>query len=222
MSRSQCSLCVDDEMEREYVIFDLYGTLVDWRYTIARFIEFYIGKHGVEDFFKCDIERVSSGYRPYKDVLKECLNTTATKYSVVLNSDVLDAFVLAFAKSPPYPDVVYGLQLLRRLGYKTCILSNTDRDLVELTLAGFRHFFDYVVTAEDVKAYKPTLEAFTRAYKILSVEPSYVVHVSAYPEYDLIPASRLGARTVLVDRGLGYSWHITVKSLLDLPTILET
>lgn len=222
MVRSKCSYCDESrETDEKYVIFDLYGTLVDWRYTITRFIEFYVGKHAVEDFFKCDIERVSKGYVPYKDILKECLSRVAGLYSVVLSDEVLDAFVLAFAKSPPFPDVVYGLLMLKKLGYKVCVLSNTDKDLVEITLAGIRNFFDYVITAGDVRAYKPSVEAFTRAYEILSASPENVVHVSAYPEYDLIPASKLGARTVLIDRGLGYNWYITVKNLLELPMVLE-
>lgn len=220
--RSECELCNDKEKsEKRYVIFDLYGTLVDWKYTITKFIEFYISKQAVEDFFRCDIERVSRVYTPYKEVLRDCLNSVAIKHSVIPSSDVLDSFVLAFAKSPPYPDVIYGLRLLKRLGYKTCILSNTDRDLIQVTLAGFIDLFDHIITAEDVRAYKPAIESFTRAYEILSTEPYNVVHVSAYPEYDLIPAERLGAQTVLVDRGLGYSWHTIVRSLIELPAVIE-
>ncbi|MEM2411938.1 MAG: hypothetical protein QW485_05655, partial [Desulfurococcaceae archaeon] len=77
------------------------------------------------------------------------------------------------------------------------------------------------ITAEDVRAYKPSLEAFLNAYRLLGVSTDRVVHVSAYPQYDLEPANKLGTKTVLVDRGLGYSWPIKVKNLLELPRVLE-
>lgn len=205
------------------VIFDLYGTLVDWRYSISKFIEYYISPGAVEDFFKCDIAKTSSQeYKPYKQFLCECLSYVAEKSSVFLSSDLCDAFVLSFAKSPPFPDTVYGLKLLKRAGYTLVVLSNTDRDLVKVTLAGMEDLVDYVITAEDVGAYKPSTQAFVKAYAKLGVEPLRVIHVSAYPEYDLLPASRLGARTILLDRGLGYDWPVKVKNLLELHQVLST
>lgn len=221
MTQSTCQLCSEEKEKEDIVIFDLYGTLVDWRYSISRFIEFYISPKAIEDFFKCDIEQVPREYRPYKRILKECLIDTARKHHIVLSEDLASSFIITFAKSPPYPDVVYGLKLIRNQGYRTCILSNTDRDLVEITLYGIHDLFDHVVTAEDVKAYKPRLEAFTRAYEILGIKPENAIHVSAYPEYDLVPASTLGAKTILVDRGLRYKWHLVAKNLVELLAVID-
>jgi len=205
-----------------YIIFDLYGTLVDWVSSISGFIEKYISKSAVEDFFNCDLELVSSGvYRPYKEILRECLDKIALKHSVILSSDLKDAFIVYFAKSPLYPDVIYGIKQLRSRGYSTGILSNTDRDLVKITLCGIENIFDFVVTAEDIEAYKPRREAFTKTYTMLGVTPLEVVHVSAYPQYDLLPASELGAKTILLNRGYGYKWYVSINSLLELVDVLE-
>jgi len=205
-----------------YVVFDLYGTLVDWVKSISGFIERFISSNAVEEYFKCDLEVASSGeYKPYKEILKECLSRVAHKYNVLLPSDLKEAFVLHFAKSPLFPDTIYGTNLLRTRGFKTGILSNTDKDLVKITLCGLEENLDFIITAEDVRAYKPRKEAFLRAYDLLGVTPLEVVHVSAYPQYDLEPASELGARTVLLDRGYGYKWNVSVKSLVELVEILE-
>ncbi|MCC6024969.1 MAG: HAD hydrolase-like protein [Desulfurococcaceae archaeon] len=205
-----------------HVIFDLYGTLVDWTSSISSFIEKYLSREAVEDFFKCDLEVVSSGvYRPYKEILRECLSRVALKRGVILARDLEDAFVLYFAKSPLYPDVIYGIKQLRNRGFVVGVLSNTDRDLIKITLCGIEDLLDFAITAEDVKAYKPRKEAFTRAYGILGITPLDAVHVSAYPQYDLIPASELGARTVLLDRGYGYKWYVSTSSLVELAEILE-
>ena len=205
-----------------YVIFDLYGTLVDWVKSISDFIGMFVSRNAVEEFFKCDIELVSSTtYRPYKEILRECLNRVAVKHNVILSRSLEEAFLLSFAKSPLYPDVVYGIKQLRNRGFKVGVLSNTDKDLVEITLCGLEDVLDFTITAEDVRAYKPGKEAFIRAYKILGITPLEAVHVSAYPQYDLQPASELGAKTVLLDRGYGYKWYVVAGNLLELADILE-
>ena len=214
-----CKHCQDLEYEEKIIVFDLYGTLVNWEYSIGSFIEFYISPKAIHHFFKCDITKVSE-YRPYREILEECLVETAGKYNIVVNRDLIESFILSFAKSPPYPDTIYGLKVLKKHGFKTCVLSNTDRNLIEITLNGFKELFDHIITAQDVKAYKPNKQAFLRAYEKLSVDPNRAIHVSAYPQYDLEPASEIGALTVLVDRGLGYTWPLKVNTLLDLVNVI--
>jgi hypothetical protein len=68
------------------------------------FIEKFVSSEAVENFFKCDIEQVSSGtYKPYKEILKECLRKASLKYNVSLSSDLEEVFVLYFAKSLLFP-----------------------------------------------------------------------------------------------------------------------
>ncbi|MEM1773202.1 MAG: HAD hydrolase-like protein [Desulfurococcaceae archaeon] len=204
---------------RNVLVFDLYGTLVDWRHNIASFIEYYATKEAVEEFFACDIKEVHS-YKPYKEVLRKCLADVLIKHGALINDELVESFILMFSKSPPYPDTIYGLKILRKHGCETAILSNTDKDLINITLNGFKELFDYVITAEEVKSYKPLLTAFLKAYEIMGIKPSEAIHISAYPQYDLEPASKLGALTILVDRGLGYSWPMRVKNLLELKNFL--
>jgi len=213
--------CIEAEVKKKSVIiFDLYGTLVDWKHNIGSFIEFYVSKEAVNDFFECDIREVHS-YRPYKEILGKCLVEVSEKHGVLVGGDIIDSFILTFSKSPPFPDTIYGLRVLRKHGFRTAVLSNSDKDIVNITLHGFRELFDYIITAEDTKAYKPMEKAFLRAYEAMNIEPVQAIHVSAYPQYDLEPASRMGAATVLLDRGLGYSWPLKVRSILELTMVLS-
>ncbi len=102
--------------------------------------------------------------------------------------------------------------LFKKRGYATGIISNTEKKLIRITLAGVEDLFDYVVTAEDTGFYKPNKNAFIKAYKIMGVDLKDVVHVSAYPQYDLETASKLGVETVCLDR-YGYSWKRRVHTL---------
>ncbi len=80
------------------------------------------------------------------------------------------------------------------------IISNTDRDIIEHMLRHLRVPFDQVVTAEDCRAYKPSLAVFEQALNRIGVEPSRILHVAFGFRYDNGPARRMGMRTAWVNR----------------------
>lgn len=90
-----------------------------------------------------------------------------------------------------------------------------------MTLTGINDLIDEVVTAEDIGKYKPDKGAFVKALEILGVSKDEIVHVSAHTCYDLMPASELGIRTVLVDRGYSEEWGVKVSSLEELALMLN-
>jgi len=106
------------------------------------------------------------------------------------------------------------------------IVSNTDRAILERTLALLGAPFHATVTAEDSRRYKPDPEAFAFALRGLGARPDEVLHVSAYDEYDLVPAARLGFRTLAVRRPADpdpprTAADASVASLGELPALLE-
>jgi 2-haloacid dehalogenase len=190
------------------ITFDLYGTLVDWRYTIDSYLNFL--NVNPNDFFQCEFEEIRN-YKPYSKILKDCLRKVlGDKY----NEDFGEGLIYAFAKSPLFPDVVIGLRMLGRIA-KLGIISNTERKLVNITLSGIQEFFDWVITAEDTGYYKPNINAFIKAFEIMRVNPKEVIHVSSYPHYDLETASKIVRSTILLDR-YGYSWSVKVNNLIEL------
>jgi len=205
------------------ITFDVYGTLVDWRATLGSFVGYIAGVNYVEDFFKCDLESVSglTGYKPYSEILVECLKRVCVKAGRQWSEWYGEAVALAFAKSPPFPDTILGLRALKSMGLRVAVISNTERRLIKITLAGLEHLVDEIVTAEDTGFYKPHREAFTRAYKLLGVDPSEALHVSSYPQYDLETARALGVKAVHLNR-YGYKWEPSINSLEELPAIVRS
>ncbi len=201
------------------ITFDVYGTLVDWVYSIKNFLMTYISHDVVDEYFRCDIEEVKR-YRPYKEILRTCLMRVAEKRNISVDDVLIRSFVKHFARSPPFPDTIYGLNLLKREGYKLGVISNTDKDLIEITLYGIKDLFDYIVTAEDTGFYKPDPRAFQRAFQLMNVDPREIVHVSAYPQYDLETAHSLGVKTVHLNR-YGYKWSPEIRILSELPDLLK-
>ena len=209
----------------KYVTFDCYGTLFDWRHGIGSVLKYVLREPMdavLREFFEAEQTVITRpGFRKYSEVLREVLKELTRRKGLRYEDLYGDALVMGFAKSPPFPDLVPGLKALKLAGYGVAIISNTERRLIEVTLAGVEGLVDKVVTAEDTGKYKPDKEAFVKALEILGVDKDEVVHVSAYTYYDLIPASELGIRTVLVDRGYGEEWGVKVSSLEELTPMLK-
>ncbi|MGB9727744.1 MAG: HAD-IA family hydrolase [Nitrososphaeria archaeon] len=193
--------------------FDLYGTLVDWKNSISRAIEL-ICPNSSERFFENEFTIVRSlkSYTPYSKILMEVLEKTLAEKNVSYLEEYGRLIVTAFSKSPFFPDALLGLMLFKKKGYSIGIISNTEKRLIKITLAGVEDLFDYIVTAEDTGYYKPNKNAFTIAYEIMGVGLKNVVHISAYPQYDLETASELGVETVCLNR-YGYRWKRCVERL---------
>ncbi|MEM4536174.1 MAG: HAD-IA family hydrolase [Nitrososphaerota archaeon] len=208
-------------MQIELVTFDLYGTLVDWKYSISRALN-YIHENLADRFFEIEYETVTNlgKYIPYSRILVKVLERALRECKIDFREEYGRLLLTSFAKSPFFPDALIGLILLKKHGYKTGIISNTDRDLVEITLAGVRDFFDYVVTAQDAGYYKPDKRAFITAYEIMKTNYEQVLHVSSYPQYDLEPADQLGVKTVCIDR-YGYSWKEKIQSIDRLLEVIR-
>ena len=193
--------------------FDLYGTLVDWGESISNAIEF-ICQGASKRFFENEFSIVKDlkTYVPYSSILSQALEMTLKEKGVEFKEEYARLLITAFSKSQFFPDSILGLIMLKKKGYSTGVISNTEKRLLKVTLAGVEDLFDCIVTAEDTGFYKPNRKAFTRAYEIMGVDLKDVIHVSAYPQYDLEPASELGVETVCLNR-YGYSWKRSVQRL---------
>ncbi len=198
------------------VTFDLYGTLVDWRYGISCALN-YIREGIADTFFEREfhIIRELKTYTPYIKVLEDVLRGVLGELGIDFREEYARLIAISFAKSPFFPDSIIGLMMLKKNGYMTGIISNTDRDLVKITLSGVEDLFDYLITAEDTGYYKPDERAFINAYKLIGMDLDKVVHVSSYPQYDLEPASRIGVKTIHLNR-YGYNWANSIDNLEEI------
>jgi 2-haloacid dehalogenase len=99
---------------------------------------------------------------------------------------------------PVFPEVPGALAEIRARGWRTAILSNSDRDLIEASIASIGVPFDEVVVASEIGSYKPDhghWEAFRAR-----VGQSPDVHVAASIFHDIRPGTELGLTTVWVNR----------------------
>jgi 2-haloacid dehalogenase len=191
-------------MPPRWITFDCFGTLVDWHTGFsAAFREFADDRLG--EFLPAyhRHERAVETQRPhrlYKDVLETAVRRAAADLGIALTDEQATTLPRRWGSLPVFPDVEPELAALRDAGFKLAVLTNCDLDLFAETQKNFRKPFDLVVTAEEVKDYKPAATHFRRFFRVTGVEPADWIHVACSFFHDIGAAKELGIRRIWVDR----------------------
>jgi 2-haloacid dehalogenase len=225
------------------LVFDVFGTVVDWRAGMAREAATFLARHGSDADpaafadawrrrYSPAMEEVRSGRRPFTrlDVLhRENLAATLSEFGIDPSSappSELDALNLAWRRLDPWPDSVSGLSRLKR-GFIIAPLSNGNiRLMLDMAKrAGLP--WDAILGAEVSQAYKPAPEAYLRTVEALMLNPEQVCLVAAHNN-DLAAARRCGLRTAFIPRPLEHgpgqrtdldpeeNWEAVANDLEDL------
>jgi 2-haloacid dehalogenase len=189
--------------------FDCYGTLIDWEGGLGTFLYQLALRHEDEPppgrelrrrWEEIQFELIQGDYRPYRDVLLAALRHWCGERGYRWDADDGHALAQAMRGWQPFPDTAPALRQARAAGLRLAILSNVDRDIVAHTLRQIGVEFDAVVTAEDVRSYKPSPENFRALLAEIDERPDDVLHVAFGFKYDIGPAQAVGLRTAWVNR----------------------
>jgi 2-haloacid dehalogenase len=107
--------------------------------------------------------------------------------------------IQAVKDARPFDDVAPALKRLRTK-YKTAILSNSERAVMQHNLAALGVPFDAVVLAEEVRAYKPDHRMFHALLQRCGCTKDEIVHVAQGFYHDIMPGHALGLRRVWINR----------------------
>jgi 2-haloacid dehalogenase len=191
-------------MSVRWATFDCFGTLVDWHTGFTTILREFAGDRVTELLAAYHRhERAAENERPhrlYKDVLATAVRRAADEIGLAVTDEQASALPRRWGSLPVFADVEPALAGLRSAGYRLAVLTNCDDDLFAQTQRSFRLPFDLVVTAEQVKDYKPSLSHFRRFLRVSGVEMSDWVHVACSWFHDIAPARELGLKRVWVDR----------------------
>jgi len=111
----------------------------------------------------------------------------------------VDSLESLWSQAKAYPEVAGVLKALD--GVPRAMVSDADHAFLAGILKRNRLRFDAVITSESVRAYKPRPQIFEAALRALRAGPAEVVHVGDSLAEDIVGASRLGIRTIWVNRG---------------------
>ncbi|MCR0984584.1 haloacid dehalogenase type II [Roseomonas populi] len=199
------------------LVFDVFGTVVDWRSGVAREAAPFLARHapgtdpaGFADAwrrrYQPAMEAVRSGRRPFTrlDVLhRENLEAVLPDFGIDparVPPAELDELNLAWHRLDPWPDAVAGLA---RLKARHIIAPLSNGNIILMTDMAKRAGipWDCILGAEVARAYKPAPEAYLRTAEVLAMRPEEVCLVAAH-NGDLAAARRCGLRTAFVPRPL--------------------
>jgi 2-haloacid dehalogenase len=189
------------------ISFDCYGTLIDWESGILPVLRAVLASHGqslsaaaiLELYGEFEAEAESGPYQSYRDVLQAVVRAFANRFRFQASSAEIQSLHESVRAWPPFPDTVAALGELRKR-YKIVVISNIDDDLFAQTRKLLDVEFNAVITAEQAKSYKPSLNNFQMALRTLAISPDRLLHAAQSAYHDVVPARSLGISTVWVNR----------------------
>jgi 2-haloacid dehalogenase len=191
--------------------FDCYGTLIDWETGMAAVLGPWAGEVGLD----LDDERLLAAYADNEAAVErelptalypEVLATAFRRTGALLGRTVDDAWAERLGSSvpdwPAFPDSAGALASLAT-HYRLIVVSNVHRAGFAASNRRLRGRFAAVITAEDVKAYKPAdphFRALFRTLDELGIARGELLHVAQSLFHDHVPAHRAGLASVWINR----------------------
>jgi 2-haloacid dehalogenase len=194
----------------DVLTLDCYGTLIDWEAGISSALLAVLGAHGVQATDEAVLERYAGQeseleagpYRSYREVLGLSMRAVCASFGVEPTAGQVAAFAASVGDWPAFPDSAAALARLHdrfRLG----VITNCDDDLFAASSQRLGLTFDWVVTAQQARRYKPNPRGFELAFERIGLPTSRLLHVAQSLFHDHVPAKRLGLTTVWVNRRHG-------------------
>ena len=222
-----------------HLTFDCYGTLIDWENGILSALQSISASRGLHPtpekllqlFVANEARLEAAAWKPYQMILQEVTQAIAGELGFALKPTEQNALADSLPSWLPFPDTVPALRRLAKR-FRLVILSNIDDALFAPTARRLEVPFHEVITAEQVRSYKPGEAHFREALRRLEVPASQILHVAQSLYHDHPVARRLGFQTAWVrrpsrlpDTGLApaaaIETDVAVDNLAELADLLE-
>lgn len=213
------------------LIFDCYGTLIDWESGILSALKPVLLQNGisVEDkeilklYAKFESTAEKGEYARYKDILKSVALEFASHFKIKLDGFSEYFISESIINWMPFPDTIDALNALHEK-YELAVFSNIDNDLFRYTSEILGVKFDHLLTSEDIGSYKPAKYNFEYAIEKIGLPKQELLHVAQSLYHDIAVAKSMNISTVWVNRRLGIGGsgatpEMTVVPDLEVPDL---
>ncbi|WAM19187.1 HAD family hydrolase [Rhodococcus sp. JS3073] len=222
-------------MPRPLITFDCYGTLID--FDTDRTVTDIVGDRlqtvdgDIErlllDFEAMSFQGTVHEFRPLSQILCRSLHAAMLMHGLEYTNRDGELLVAALATYEPFPEVPGVLAELHET-YDLAIITNSEDALIVPSVRKLGDVFEYVITAEQSGAYKPSLRAFEYAHRQFGRGVNEMTHVAqGWPE-DIMPTHKFpGLRRVWVNRhgqpgSAAFAPYDEIKDLSALPATLAS
>ena len=199
-----------DYRDFDALTFDCYGTPIDWEAGLLAGLRAFLDSRSVtasddevlERYARTEAELERGPYLTYREILGQGLAAVGTAYGHVPSTAEVDAFGGSVADWPAFPDSAAALARLAT-EFKLGVLTNCDDDLFAASNRRLGVTFDWVITAQQARGYKPRIANFELAFERIGLPRERILHVAQSLFHDHVPAKALGMTTVWIDRRHG-------------------
>ena len=204
------------------LIFDVFGTVVDWRGSIIAQSSAFGKARGIERDWAAFADTWRSKYRPFMDKVRTgelpwtnldalhrmALEEVLAEFEIDGLDDAGKAEVNFFwHRLRPWADSVPGLYRLKH-GYIIAPMSNGNIALMTNMAKNGGLPWDCILGAEVAKHYKPDPESYLTAVELLGLRPEQVMMTAAH-QGDLMSAQKVGLRAGFVPRPMEHGPDVT-------------
>jgi 2-haloacid dehalogenase len=189
-----------------FVSLEVYGTLIDWETGIHQAFQREAEKDGftidkdqlIPLFLETQHEIMSGSYELYAEVLRRTAVTVAEELGWELEPVRSSFLPNSIPSWPPFRDTNTLLERLKKK-YQVGLISNIDDKLLGATRRHLRPDFDLVVTAQQVRSYKPDPAHFKECKRRIGPKTRWV-HIGSSLHTDVIPCVKLKVPVIWVDK----------------------
>jgi 2-haloacid dehalogenase/putative hydrolase of the HAD superfamily len=189
-----------------WVTFDVYGTLIDWETGAANAFAKEAEREGysvskeelIPLFLEAQQEIKAGSYELYAEVLRRTAVKVSKRLGWPLETSRSGFLPESIQSWPPFAETNPALERLRK-GYQLGLISNIDDKLLGQTRRFFKVDFDLVVTAQQVRAYKPDPAHFKECERRIGTKKGWV-HIASSFYYDVEPCLKLKIPVIWVNR----------------------
>jgi 2-haloacid dehalogenase len=153
-------------------------------------------------FAQSESSQESGEYLNYREILKRVVQNFGEQLDFTPTEAELNYLPESIQDWQPFPDTVASLKALKKR-YKLTIISNIDDDLFAYSAKKLEVDFDWLITAQQVKSYKPSLQNFEVAIERMGISPDKLLHVAQSVYHDIVPAKSMGVTAIWVNRRKG-------------------
>lgn len=192
------------------ISFDCYGTLIDWEQGLGSAMRVLLNdkansfnmEEALQLYASAEAELEQGSYMPYSEIMMKAISQVCDNLGVITSDMEKGRFVKSVGEWQPFPDSTVTLNRLQT-EYRIALISNIDNDTIIDTQRTLDVEFDHIITAQQVKAYKPNPIVFEAALDKFRIHKTEWLHVAQSLYHDIAPARDLGIDSIWVNRRYG-------------------
>jgi 2-haloacid dehalogenase len=186
------------------IVFDVYETLLDMSDVERRVNNLMDSIRGYRIWFElfmqyCFVDNCTTQFNDFSSIAKATMKMTGSLLGHSVSDDAANSVLELLKHVPVHEHVPENLSLLSDEGYRIAALTNSPQKTIleRMEHSGLISYFEHVLSAEQVKKYKPCIEVYEMAAKKLEVSINEILLVSAHG-WDITGGANAGMQTAFI------------------------